>query len=100
MARVSQNEATFTTGHGCTSTDTLYNQSTTNVYIEGVRVLLNGSKIADPHTYNPPDCDESHDITYTGGSPTVFANGIKIGRVGDPVDQGSITTGATTVFCA
>lgn len=41
----------------------------------------------------------SHDSVLVGGSSTVFINGLQCGRIGDPIECGSIVqTGASTVF--
>lgn len=109
MATIAFEGASFNTGHPCTTTDTLDNPVVTNVFIEGQRPLLSGATAS--HIYETiilvgtppvptPVCADSHTITYTGGSATVFVNGYPIGFVGEAVEGGTVGgPGATTVFC-
>lgn len=109
MATIAFEGASFNTGHPCTTTDTLDNPVVVNVFIEGQRPLLSGATAT--HIYETiilvgtppvptPVCIDSHTITYTGGSATVFVNGYPIGFVGEAVEGGTVGgPGATTVFC-
>lgn len=110
MATIAFENASFSTGHPCTTSDTLDNPVTPTVFIEGQRPLLSGATAT--HIYETiimsgtppaptPVCVDSHSITYTGGSATVFVNGYPIGFVGDAVEGGTVGgPGATTVFCS
>lgn len=103
MALVALNGSTFTTGHPCTPVDSLINTTVTTVIVQGTPVLLSGATIAGAHPFGPAGknpCGAFHSVVYSGGSATVRANGIPIGRIGDPVDLGAISSGATTVFCS
>jgi uncharacterized Zn-binding protein involved in type VI secretion len=39
-----------------------------------------------------------HTVSITGGSATVFVNGVSIARVGDAIDASAITGGSPDVF--
>ncbi|NDG29542.1 PaaR repeat-containing protein [bacterium] len=101
MANISLDGATFSTGHGCTSADSLSNTVSVDVFVGGVPVLVSGA-VSGSHSYGPLDedpCGAFHSVTFSGGSTSVFANGISIGRIGDSVDSGAITSGSSNVFC-
>lgn len=123
MPAVATDGATFTTGHGCDATATLVALST-NVFINGVRVLTAGASSehtidrqeqlvvgtppnTSPVWANPPTntipvlvtiCDTSHTVTFGAGSNKVFVNGRRIARVGDACEGGVIITGSSKVF--
>jgi len=66
-----------------------------DVFAEGLAVHREGDGWA-VHCDATPVC---HGGALAAGSGTVFANGLPLGRVGDPVDCGSsVATGAGTVF--
>jgi len=46
-----------------------------------------------------PSIPETHASVLAAGSPTVFCNGLQLGRIGDPVACGSaVASGSPTVF--
>ena len=82
------------TGHGCYPPRPS-NQASGDVYVEGILVHRQ-SDSWEPH--GCPTC-APHGGTLVSGSASVFANGLEIGRIGDPVSCGSsVLEGAATVF--
>lgn len=81
-------------GHGCFPSRPNVSASP-NVYVNGIPVHRQGDAWA-VHCCPPPVC---HDSVLASGSSTVFANGIQLGRVGDPVACGSVAaSGSANVF--
>ena len=66
-----------------------------NVYVNGIPVHRQGDSWAT-HCNPVPEC---HTSTLAAGSSTVYANGLQLGRVGDPVACGSaVAAGSANVF--
>jgi len=88
----------LSTGHICASTTTIASPNTDGtVHAEGLDVIVVGAPtVAHPNPPAPP-CP-NHVANLNAGSPTVFVNGIAIGRIGDSADAGAMTSGASTVF--
>jgi len=88
----------LSTGHICASTTTIASPNTDGtVHAEGLDVIVVGAPtVAHPNPPAPP-CP-NHVANLNAGSPTVFVNGIAIGRVTDSADAGAMTSGASTVF--
>ena len=88
----------LSTGHICASTTTIASPNTDGtVHAEGLDVIVVGAPtVAHP---NPPSptCPD-HVANLNAGSPTVFVNGIAVGRITDSADSGAMTSGASTVF--
>ena len=83
------------TGHGCWPPRP-NNTASPNVYANGIPVHREADGWA-AHTC--PDIPETHASVLAAGSPTVYANGRQVGRIGDPVACGSlIATGSGNVF--
>jgi uncharacterized Zn-binding protein involved in type VI secretion len=69
-------------------------QGSPDVFVEGRAVHRQGDLWA-VHC-SSSDC---HAGNLSAGSSTVFANGLQVGRIGDPVSCGSrVMTGCNTVF--
>ena len=105
-----------TTGHDCDATATLVGGSS-NVFCNTKKVERKGDSLGShdkgvlvrktrPGTgdnlgttivYFELEC-LPHSASITGGSGTVFVNGIGIARVGDSADSGAISTGSSNVF--
>lgn len=88
----------LSTGHGCASTTTIASPNTDGtVHAEGLDVIVVGAPtVAHPNPPSPPCPD--HVANLNAGSPTVFVNGIAVGRITDSADSGAMTSGASTVF--
>lgn len=87
----------LSTGHPCTPADNLSGHATDGtVTIEGLTAAVIGAP-HPAHTFVPP-CVAVHVTTLAAGSPTVRVNGIPLGRIGDSIDAGAMTGGASTVF--
>jgi len=83
------------TGHGCWPPRASTGASP-DVFADGIAVHRQGDAWA-PHTC--PAIPETHASVLASGSATVFADGLHLGRIGDPVACGSsVATGSTTVF--
>ena len=66
-----------------------------NVFVNGIAVHRKGDSWA-AHCDPAPSC---HASELADGSATVFANGLPIGRIGDPVACGSnVAQGSPNVF--
>ena len=99
MPKVVRIGDTLSTGHGCTGTTTIAssNQTTTNVYADNILVDVVGAPtVSHPFPPDPP-CDP-HTAQLNAGSPNVYINSIKVGRIGDSADAGAMTTGSPTVY--
>jgi uncharacterized Zn-binding protein involved in type VI secretion len=81
------------TGHGCWPSRP-NNSASENVYADTIPVHRQGD------SWSVHCCLAlCHASTLASGSSTVFANGIQLGRIGDPVACGSsVATGSGTVF--
>jgi len=81
------------TGHGCFGGRPSTGASE-NVFVNGIAA----HRQTDPwgsHCCGPV----CHSGTLSAGSSTVFANGLQLGRIGDPVDCGSaVAVGSGNVF--
>ena len=88
----------LSTGHGCSSTTTIAssNQSTNNVFANGILIDVVGAPTV-AHPFTPPLCPP-HVANLNVGSSTVFINGIAVGRIGDSADAGAMTSGSSNVF--
>ena len=88
----------LSTGHACTSTTTIASSNTDGtVHAEGIDIIVVGAPtVSHPFPPNPPCAP--HVANLNAGSPTVFVNGIAIGRIADSADAGAMTSGASTVF--
>lgn len=83
------------TGHGCWPPRPSTGASST-VFVNGVAVHRQGDAWA-AHTC--PSIPETHASTLAAGSATVFADGLQLGRIGDPVACGStVAQGSADVF--
>jgi len=83
------------TGHGCWPSRPSTGASP-NVHANGIPVHRVGDGWA-AHTC--PSIPETHASALAQGSSTVFANGRRLGRIGDPVACGSaVATGSADVF--
>ena len=83
------------TGHGCYPPRPNI-QASPNVFCNGIAVHRETDGWA-VHCCPPPVC---HAGNLASGSSTVFVNGLECGRIGDPVDCGSVVAeGSDNVFC-
>jgi len=98
MPKVSRKGDSLSTGHACASTTTIASSNTDGtVHAEGIDIIVVGAPtVSHPFPPNPPCAP--HVANLNAGSPTVFVNGIAIGRIGDSADAGAMTSGASTVF--
>ena len=80
------------TGHGCWPTRP-NDQGSPNVYANSIPV----HRQTDHWVVHC--CPPCHDGHLAHGSTSVFANGLELGRIGDPVDCGSnVLTGSPNVY--
>ena len=99
MPKVVRIGDSLSTGHGCTGTTTIAssNQGVDNVYANTKLINVVGAPtVLHPFPPNPP-CNP-HVAQLNTGSSTVVINSIKVGRIGDSADAGSMSSGSTTVF--
>lgn len=96
MPAVARLSDSFKTGHGCTPVSKLTGPST-NVFANGIGVERQGDPSVS-HTFDNKSGCVPHTVNIRGGSSTVFVNGKPIARVGDAIDQGSISSGSPDVF--
>ena len=98
MPAVSRITDSLSTGHACVGTTTIASPNTDGtVHAEGLDVIVIGAPtVAHPNPPTPP-CP-NHVANLNAGSPTVFVNGIAVGRIGDSADAGAMISGAGTVF--
>lgn len=69
-------------------------EGSSDVFVNGIGVHRQGDGWA-VHTCG----DNTHDGTLASGSSTVFANGLQIGRIADPISCGSVVAqGSEDVF--
>lgn len=81
------------TGHACWPPRP-NTQGSPNVFVNGRPVHRQSDSWA-PHTCG----DNTHGGNLSSGSSTVFANGLSVGRIGDPVSCGSaVSVGSPNVF--
>jgi|TARA_Y100000034_G_C6891295_1_gene410069 uncharacterized Zn-binding protein involved in type VI secretion len=99
MPKVVRIGDTLSTGHGCTGTTTIAssNQTTTNVYADNILVDVVGAPTVS-HPFPPDPPCAPHTAQLNAGSPNVYINSIKVGRIGDSADAGAMTTGSPTVY--
>jgi len=99
MPKVVRIGDTLSTGHGCTGTTTIAssNQTTTNVYADNILVDVVGAPTVS-HPFPPDPPCAPHTAQLNAGSPNVYINNIKVGRIGDSADAGAMTTGSPTVY--
>ena len=99
MPKVVRIGDTLSTGHGCTGTTTIAssNQTTTNVYADNILVDVVGAPTVS-HAFPPDPPCAPHTAQLNAGSPNVYINSIKVGRIGDSADAGAMTTGSPTVY--
>ena len=82
------------TGHGCFPPRASV-QGSGNVFVNSITVNRQSDGWAT-HCCPPPTC---HGSVLSSGSSTVFANGLQVGRIGDPVACGSsVAVGSGNVF--
>lgn len=80
-------------GHGCFPPRP-NDQASSDVFVNDIAVHRQSD-------HWPSHCcgDTCHDSNLASGCPTVFANDLEIGRIGDPIACGSvIAQGSPTVF--
>ena len=87
---------TINTGHGCTSTTTTA-QGSSSVFINGFGACRVGDSLKT-HTIPVGNKCVPHSSKINAGSNSVFVNGIAIARNGDYADQGSISSGSSNVY--
>ena len=99
MPKVVRIGDTLSTGHGCVGTTTIAssNQSTTDVYADGILIDVVGAPTVS-HPFPPDPPCAPHTSQLNAGSATVFVNGIAMGRIGDSADAGAMTTGSPNVY--
>lgn len=88
----------LSTGHICASTTTLggHNQDGT-VFADGLEIAVVGAPtVAHPFPPAPPCAP--HVANLNAGSPNVFVNGKRVGRVTDSADAGSMTSGSPRTY--
>ena len=94
MPAISREGDTLTTGHSCTSQTQLDTPTQSTVFANGIQVGLHVSDIT-----KHPGGGKHNAAKTTEGSPTVFAEGIAVLRVGSGNDCGhKITEGSPDVF--
>jgi uncharacterized Zn-binding protein involved in type VI secretion len=99
MPAVARKDDATSTGHGCTSTVNLVDGPfSPNVFCNNIVVARVGSKTLAHEKPGGGGCVSHPAQPIAAGSSSVFVNGIALGRVGDPVDAGSVTAGSPTVF--
>jgi len=83
------------TGHGCWPSRP-NDAASPDVFVNGIAAHRQGDHWA-AHTC--PSIPETHASNLASGSSSVFANGKRLGRIGDPVACGSsVATGSANVF--
>jgi uncharacterized Zn-binding protein involved in type VI secretion len=90
---------TVNTHHGCTSSTTITKAAprTDTVFIDGIAVALAGDK-TPIHSYGGRNCSATHQVAFSNGSSTVFANGIALLRIGDTSSSEELTGGSGSVI--
>ena len=99
MPKVVRIGDSLSTGHGCTGTTTIAssNQSTTNVYANGILIDVVGAPTVS-HAFPPDPPCAPHTAQLNAGASNVYINNIKVGRVDDSADAGVMTTGSPDVY--
>jgi uncharacterized Zn-binding protein involved in type VI secretion len=99
MPKVVRVGDTLSTGHGCTGTTTIAssNQTSTNVYANNILIDVVGAPTVS-HAFPPDPPCAPHTANLNAGSPNVYINSIKVGRIGDSADAGAMTTGSPDVY--
>ena len=92
MAFISRKGDSLTTGHAGAIVSTLDTPTQSTVFAEGELVARK-----DDLTVLHAIVAASHQAPITGSASTVFVEGKEVARIGDAVDAGVLTTGATTV---
>ena len=92
MAFICRKGDSLTTGHGGTLISTLDTPTQSTVFAEGDLVARKDDQTVVHSTDTFP-----HQAPITGSASTVFMEGKEVARIGDAVDAGVLTTGATTV---
>jgi len=99
MPKVVRVGDSLSTGHGCTGTTTIAssNQTSTNVYANNILIDVVGAPTVS-HPFPPDPPCAPHTANLNAGSPDVYINNIKVGRIGDSADAGAMTTGSPDVY--
>ena len=99
MSKVVRVGDSLSTGHGCTGTTTIAssNQTSTNVYANNILIDVVGAPTVS-HPFPPDPPCAPHTANLNAGSPDVYINNIKVGRIGDSADAGAMTTGSPDVY--
>ncbi len=83
------------TGHICDATTTIDTSATSGkVKANGIAIIVVGAMTVDHGV--PPAC-APHAVPLLAGSGTVSIEGIPVGRIGDAIDDGAMTTGSPNV---
>ena len=99
MPAIARKDATDTVAinHATCQGSTVTDEGSSNVFVNGIGVVREGDKVKS-HTPSPPACP-SHAPPLSTFSPNVYANGKKIGRLGDQFECGaSISSGSPDVY--
>jgi uncharacterized Zn-binding protein involved in type VI secretion len=93
---------TVTTNHICTSSTTVIKAAARDdtVFIDNIAVALLNDK-TPVHSYASAgrgSCNVSHEVVFSNGSSTVFANGKAVLRKNDTIGGEEITGGSSSVF--
>lgn len=81
-------------GHGCWPSR-VNDVASSDVFVEGLGI----HRQTDHWVLHCCPNQGCHDSVLSSGSSTVYINGLQCGRIGDPIECGSIVmTGASTVF--
>ena len=98
MPAVSRITDDLTTGHVCT-TITQIDTSNTNrsVTANDLDIIVIGAPTVS-HTNPPSPACPPHVAELNAGSPSLFINGIAVGRITDSADAGAMIEGSQSVF--
>ena len=97
MPKICREDDSFSTGHACATSSTLDTPSQTTVKVEGKLVARKGDPTKS-HDILVGDTCTPHTSSIVGTCSTnVFVKGIGVARIGDAVDAGAMTGGASTV---
>ena len=97
MPKICREDDSFSTGHACATSSTLDTPSQTTVFVEGKLVARKGDPTKS-HEILVGDTCTPHTSSIVGTCSTnVFVKGIGVARIGDAVDAGAMTGGASTV---
>lgn len=98
MPAVCRVNDSLATGHICTGTTTIASSNTDGtVHANGRDIIVVGAPTVS-HAFPPAPPCAPHVANLNAGSPTVFINGIAVGRIGDSADAGAMTSGSSNVF--